>query len=44
MEGTQYDGFCVENFATIKLKTKKCDHKEYCENLRKELDAKHENK
>ena len=44
MEGTQYDGFCVENFATIKLKTKKCDHKEYCENLRKELDAKNENK
>ncbi len=43
MEGTHYEGFCVENFATIKLKSKKCDHKEYCDNLKKELDAKYEN-
>lgn len=38
MEGSSYEGFCVENFATIRLKGRKCDHKEYCENLKKELE------
>lgn len=38
MEGTQFEGHCVENFATIRVKTAKCDHKDYCENLKKELE------
>ncbi len=44
MEGTEYEGFCVENFATIRVKGPKCDHNEYCNNLKKELDkSKEEN-
>lgn len=38
MEGTEYEGFCVGNFATIRVKGPKCDHKEYCENLKQELE------
>ncbi len=38
MEGTTYEGHCIENFATIRVKTAKCDHTEYCEKLKKELE------
>jgi hypothetical protein len=38
MEGTNYEGFCVENFATIRVKGAKCSHHDYCEKLKKDLD------
>ena len=43
MEGTDYEGFCVESFATISVKKRTCDHKEYCANLKQELDRKKQN-
>ena len=39
LEGTDYEGHCVENFATIRVKSKQCDHRDYCDNLKKELDG-----
>ena len=38
MKDTGQEGYCVENVAVIKLKGKKCDHKDYCENLKKQLE------
>lgn len=38
MDGTEYEGFCVDNFATIRLKGLECDHYGYCLNLKKELE------
>jgi hypothetical protein len=38
MEDTEYEGFCIDNHATIKVKTAKCSHRDYCENLKKELE------
>ena len=38
LEGTQLEGFCVENFAVIRAKPGKCEHTEYCTQLKKELE------
>jgi len=40
MDGTTHEGFCVDNKATIRVKSKKCDHKEFCTKLRQELERK----
>ncbi len=39
LEGTNYEGHCVENFATIRVKGKKCDHRDHCEKIKEELDG-----
>ena len=43
MEGTEFEGHCIENFATIKVKTAKCSHRDYCENLKKNQKKQNEN-
>jgi hypothetical protein len=44
LHGTDLEGFCVEHSATIRVKSKKCDHRFYCENLKKEKSEKDENR
>lgn len=43
MEGTDFEGWCVENFATIRLKPLECSHKVYCEQRKKEMEKIYEN-
>lgn len=43
MEGTNYEGYCVENFATISVKKKSCDHFDYCIKIKDELESKKQN-
>ena len=40
LEGTNYEGYCHENFATIRVKTWKCNHHDDCVKIKEELDRK----
>jgi hypothetical protein len=39
LDGTNYQGYCAEHSATIRVKSKKCNHRLDCEKLKNELDG-----
>ena len=40
LEGTDYEGYCHEHFATIRVKSWKCNHHDDCLKIKEDLDRK----
>jgi hypothetical protein len=40
MEGTGYEGLCLEGTATIRVKSAKCNKRHECQQLKEQLDRK----
>jgi len=40
MDGTGYEGFCLDSVATIRVKSGKCNKRHECQQLKEQLDRK----